>query len=674
MPSDPRAETELRAAAQPVASDRLDQALRVLGSGLAGRPAGTVPDIVGVWLDGETVHLLLTKPCAMPPTPWVSDGTRWTLPAEAVLPPVEGLLAALPALATVGSQPGTHLLLDLERLGTLTLVGDPARCADLLRYLAAELASNTWSDHVDVMLAGFDAEEVGVFAALSGGERIEVVPSAAEGIAGLRRRVAEVVGNVSHRGATDALDGRLNDTAADGWTPYVLLAADCGPDDLNSLDALDTELAAAGRCAAAVVIASDRNAGRWTLQIATDGRLDVPFLGIQADDGELTAASLPRIELSALAELLATADRGLDSSASTKPPTAPDSALHLTEGDGLFAPPRGEAPSNQATEQDRNASANAEAASDPVWDGRKPPVADASAMANEVSTQRSAVPRNPDDTLDGDLAAWLGADPTRPRIGILGPVSLEAPGTQPRQRQRFHAEVAVYLAGCGSRGATPDRLDDALWPNRVIEPAARRVAITRTRTWLGKAPGGEKWLPELDSERRYRLRDGYLLDWHLFRRLRARAEGKGPDGVADLRAALSLVRGAPLAGADVAFSSNARNPYPWLTTSDLAPMHLVSAIVDTAHHLVDFCLAAGDLREARWAADQAWVADVDRDSDIPWRDHLRIAAAAGNEAELEHLLGSLMSEREAEVPEDLDRVTYQLLCEVMPDRMGVAGR
>jgi hypothetical protein len=222
----------------------------------------------------------------------------------------------------------------------------------------------------------------------------------------------------------------------------------------------------------------------------------------------------------------------------------------------------------------------------------------------------------------------------------------------------------VYLAGRGARGATPDQLDDALWPNRIIDPATRRVAITRTRTWLGQTPDGEKWLPELGTDRRYRLRDGYLLDWDLFRRLRARGEAKGAGGLPDLRAALSLVRGAPLAAADVPYSSTARNPYPWLPASDLAPIHLVSAIVDTAHHLVAGCLAAGDLYGARWAADRAWLADVDRDSDIPWRDHIRIAAAAGNEAELDHLMESLMAAREAEVPEDLDRATYQLLCEL----------
>jgi hypothetical protein len=46
-----------------------------------------------------------------------------------------------------------------------------------------------------------------------------------------------------------------------------------------------------------------------------------------------------------------------------------------------------------------------------------------------------------------------------------------------------------------------------------------------------------------------------------------------------------------------------------------------------------------------------------------------VAAAEGNTAELDHLLGELMRVRDAEVPEDLDRDTYRLLCDLMPDRI-----
>jgi len=200
------------------------------------------------------------------------------------------------------------------------------------------------------------------------------------------------------------------------------------------------------------------------------------------------------------------------------------------------------------------------------------------------------------------------------------------------------------------------------------------VALARARRWLGETPDGDKWLPDVTGHRRCGLTDGYQLDWHLFRRLRSRGEAHGPAGASDLRHALALVRGAPLAGADVALFAAGRNPYAWLPTSEIAPQHLTAAVVDTAHRLVDLCLEAGDTARARWAVEQAWLADIYHADDHPWRDALRVAAADGNDAEMARLFEDLMNAREAEVPEDLDRATYALLCQLMPDRMRAGVR
>ncbi len=126
----------MRVVAEPLAVDRLDHALRALAAGLADRPPDQMPDIVGAWLTGQTINLLLTNPCPDPPGPWTSDQLTWTLPADVPLPEVDGQLAPLPTLVAVGSQPGMHLLLDLERLGLLAITGDPDRASDLLRYVA----------------------------------------------------------------------------------------------------------------------------------------------------------------------------------------------------------------------------------------------------------------------------------------------------------------------------------------------------------------------------------------------------------------------------------------------------------------------------------------------------------------------------------------------------------
>ncbi|MDR7320825.1 MULTISPECIES: AfsR/SARP family transcriptional regulator [Catenuloplanes] len=273
-----------------------------------------------------------------------------------------------------------------------------------------------------------------------------------------------------------------------------------------------------------------------------------------------------------------------------------------------------------------------------------------------------------DAALDADLADWRNPASTRLRIAILGPVDVQAAGPPPDERLRFHREIVVYLASRGRHGATGEQLDAALWPDTIVSPRSRRVAISRTRRWLAETPDGEPWLPPNNSiDRTYHLHDGYLLDWHLFRRLRTRAELAGPDGAADLRRALELVRGRPLAGADLTYSTRYRTPYAWLPDSAIQPHHLVSAIVDTVHQYVALCLDTGDLASARWAVDIAWQADQERAEDHPWLDAIRIAYRAGHRSEVRTLLDDLVQARDAEVPEDLTAATYREIITLMPE-------
>ncbi|WP_203927921.1 LysM peptidoglycan-binding domain-containing protein [Virgisporangium ochraceum] len=619
-PAEPRIESDMRVVAQPVAVDRLDHALRALSIELADRDALTLPDFIGVWMEGDTVHTLLTRQPPAPPAPWEHEELTWTLPADAGLPEADGQLAPLPALAAVGSQPGMHLLLDLERLGLVTITGDTGRAENLLRYLAGELACNTWSDHVDVIVAGFDADETADLIALNA-DRVTAAANTRAAIDRARRRVEQAVASMDRVG-TDPLTGRIQDIVADAWMPQVYLVKDPTMDDLTALQRLDKELDNAGRCTVVVVVVSTEQVGRWPVHIDDDGRLSIDFLGLAGTDETLEAASLSRTELGAISGLL-----------------------------------RQVSPSTAAPEE-------------------QPAVADAASSVPSIVVPIAApTPRTPsrahnDPTLDRDLRDWADPAIPRPRISILGPAMVEAAGVAPADRPRFYTEIVVYLATRGERGVLSDQLDEALWPGQRVKVTTRRSAMTRTRRWLGSGADGEPWLPEATADRRYRLRDGYLLDWDLFRRLRERSDSRGPAGMSDLRLALGLVRGEPLAGADMAYSSVARNPYTWLPNSDIQPHHLTSAVVDAAHRLVELCLASGGTAGARWAVERAWTADRYRTSDITWRDMLRVAAADGNTAELQQTVTDLMESRDAEVPEDLDSETYQTLCEVAPDVVG----
>lgn len=684
-------ERALRVAEQPADVDRLDIALRSLAADLAARDPALLPDIAGAWIVGGDVSLVLTGPCPDPPTPWTGDGNQWTLPGDVPLPAVDDQLAPLPTLAAVGSQPGRHLLLDLERLGSLTIGGDADRALALLRYLASELACNAWSDEVDVIVAGFPVEETELLVALNP-DRVRPVSSVAEAAGRLRRRVGAITAALGHTDATDTLAGRVTDVG-EAWAPQVLLVADPTDADLPALDDLAQVIAAAGRCAVAVATSSHRNGigTRHAITVTADGALHIqlPFLHTSA-----AAAGLPVGELEPLAEIMAQARAAVDEptpaapepegwaadtdaagailnlyGAGTTPaapqPAAPDSPPPVDLADDPWAVAEPEEPPTAAPPTTQPAPRR-----EPILDIPSPPATVAAAVTaprREVTAAVRQRRRQADPHLDADLKAWRDQDPTRPRIGILGPVTVDAPGPVPDLRRRFHAEIIVFLAQRGARGVTGDQLSTALWPDQTIKDASRRVAITRARRWLGETPSGDPWLPEMGSDRVYKLEPGYLLDWHLFRRLRSRGEAHGPAGVKDLRAALELVRGVPLDGADRAYAAGARNPFTWLPESDIYPGHIVSAVVDTSHQLAELYLEVGDTTSTRWAVQRAWLADPYRGDDEPWHDLMRAAHMEGHASELRNLLGELMRVREAEVPEDLSPHTYAWLRPLLPD-------
>src|SRR5690606_18046757 len=95
--------------------DRLDRTLRWLAA------AGAAADVAAVWVAGGDIHLLLAGPAA-PPAPFEAGGTGdWVLSAAAELPDPGATACPVPALVTVGSRPGAQLLVDLERIGGVTI-------------------------------------------------------------------------------------------------------------------------------------------------------------------------------------------------------------------------------------------------------------------------------------------------------------------------------------------------------------------------------------------------------------------------------------------------------------------------------------------------------------------------------------------------------------------------
>ena len=229
--------------------DRLDRTLR----GLAA--TGVAADVAAVWVAGGDVHLLLAAP-ASPPAPFEDAGTGdWVLPATAEPPDPGAAAPPFPALVTVGSRPGAHLLVDLERIGAVTVAGEPDRCLDLLRHVVAELAHHPWSRPVRVTVAGFPPGQARLLASLAP-ERVRVTDSVGRAAAAHRERLVEVTRALAESGLADARRGRVAATAPDAWSPWVLVAytAADSPADRTAVADLADELSRAGcPCGVALV-------------------------------------------------------------------------------------------------------------------------------------------------------------------------------------------------------------------------------------------------------------------------------------------------------------------------------------------------------------------------------------------------------------------------------------
>ena len=261
--------------------DWLSTALTSLAQQIANRSDGVLPDVVAVRLAHNELELVLTAPRHDPPAPWRADenGLHWSLARGDELPPdfeaAREHSAPYPTLATVGyTAAGEHWLVDLERVGALSLIGDPARCLDLARFLAAELAHNSWSDQLLVTLVGFGTELAGL-----NPSRVQHRSSAAQAARDAHATLCETA-QVLQSSGTDVLEGRLRDgVVGDGWSPHVLLVApgaeaQSDPEEPDAelqalLGLLDAMRAQRSRTAVALVLSGDaehERSTRWQIQ------------------------------------------------------------------------------------------------------------------------------------------------------------------------------------------------------------------------------------------------------------------------------------------------------------------------------------------------------------------------------------------------------------------------
>ena len=314
------AETALRLGASEPSARLLDAGLRYLSVALAeqGQP---LPNAFAAHISEQSLDLWVAPTEAAPPAPWISagDGQLWRLPVAALpgLDPVQAgaALAPYPGLVSVGTDDAGRVLVDLEAAQGLIAVTGPADMVQAaLAAVAVELATNRWSDRMQVILVGFGTE-----LPMLAPDRVTAVPTLAEALPGLQARATAARAALAAAGTGSVLTGRSLGGHPDIWAPQYLISAI--PPTAAERDALRALSGGSQRSAAGYVIAGEVPGATWTWQVSPAGELHAGPLGL-----DVRAQLLPPAQYAAVVELFRAAGEPVGELLSPPQPTAAPAA------------------------------------------------------------------------------------------------------------------------------------------------------------------------------------------------------------------------------------------------------------------------------------------------------------------------------------------------------------
>jgi nucleoid-associated protein YgaU len=598
-PSAQRVEVALGRRQQPMGLRTLDLALRSISAHCL-RSGEAVPRLSLAAVAEDELELTMVDVVADPPPGFTAAGRSWRLDHAGAdhlrSIGVGATLRPYPALVTVGIDPeGRTVLADLESFGLLGVTAERSEDASaVLAAMALELAFSPWADEMILTLVGEWPDLPGTLDK----HNVSQTDDVDELLDRVERRAAE---QRAHQPPGPSGHVRIDPDLADPWAPeVVLLRSSLSSEQHSRLRDLMTR---EPRPTLAVVAAEPVSGARWLLRLQQDDMAD--------------GARRARLE-----------------------------PLGLELRQQHLAPP--------AVEQ--------------VMD----------LVTSTTSTKTTAAPWwEPEDKPDPppDNVALLGARPTRwgaarvdgedvtivsvqqrvengvghpPLLQLLGPVDLTgATGQLPPRAGKQCLEYCGWLLE--HPGTTAQAMASAL----VVAEGTRRSNMSRLRTWLGTSSQGEPYLPDAYTGR-ISLHPSVSSDWQQLQLLTLPAVNKATDR--GLRAALDLVRGAPLADAA---------PGQWHWAEELRT-DMISAVRDVGVEFANRALRAGDVDLARWAASRALVAAPGDELLLAVR--VRTEHQAGNAPETERLALQLAAQSRA-LGVDLDASTVVLLQQVMEGRV-----
>lgn len=532
---------------------------------------------------------------------------------------------------------GRLVLIDLEQPGSVTIRGtDPTQRAGVIRALALDLACQRWTDGVEVIVVG--DEQASLF---DGFEAVEVLADPTLALARLVRVVAE---RRRHADQGDLAECRRDPDRADAWHPLVCFFTQ--PLEAASLAEL-TQLTSGPSLGVTAVIGQDppltpELTGRLILTLEPSGHALLEPAGLSVRPPNLN-------ESDGLDDLMATTAQtdtepawwtGSDQPEPAGPAgqagippalaeVAPIPPTELGSADGVVFDPTdlASAAAGRVGVPD-GAVALTDDEIDPTGRvGETPdPIADATAEAFAGGTAATAVtsavaPTSPIFVPEPTPEARISpvTEFSTPSLLMLGPIELHgAAGARPNRAERSCLEY------CGWLLEHPGSTAQAMTQGLLVAEGTRRSNLSRLRAWLGASPEGQPYLPDAYSGR-LALDPAVTSDWSRLQLLIAGGVDRTP--TERLRAALELVRGAPLADAA---------PGQWHWAEELRT-DMVSVIRDIGLALADRALASDDLDAARWSIARALAAA--QGDELLLVARLRTEHRAGNRREVERLVG-----------------------------------
>ncbi|ADB32362.1 hypothetical protein Kfla_3301 [Kribbella flavida DSM 17836] len=280
-------EVSLRLASDVPTAHFVDNALRQLGASMT-EANRSMPAVVAALVTDRALTLVLEpgEHQAPPPAPWqvIADGRRWVLrrayaPAGDVAAP-----SPYPTLVTIGrNADGATVLVDLDTArGIVSFGGVTNASRDVVGSLAAELATNLWSEGAHVSMVGF-GDDLSSLAP----SRLSYWTRLDDALREISTRTDHQVQACTRRNADSVTAARMAHPDPVLWGPeIVFVSAPPSPEEEQQLVQLASD---PRRCVAVVVVGDVLNAP-WRFVVDEKNQAVCRLLGLEVDAHSINPA------------------------------------------------------------------------------------------------------------------------------------------------------------------------------------------------------------------------------------------------------------------------------------------------------------------------------------------------------------------------------------------------